>query len=36
VSIDPSCYSGLPSGYQSKPVLHEGPCAIAVTTGSDQ
>jgi hypothetical protein len=26
VSIDPSCYSGLPSGYQTKPVLHEGAC----------
>jgi hypothetical protein len=26
VSIDPSCYSGLPNGYQSKPVLHEGTC----------
>jgi hypothetical protein len=27
VSIDPSCYSGLPSGYQLRPVLHEGTCA---------
>jgi len=26
VSIDPSCVSGLPSGYQTKPVLHEGAC----------
>jgi hypothetical protein len=26
VSIDPSCYSGLPSGYQLQPVLHEGAC----------
>jgi hypothetical protein len=29
VSIDPSCSSGLPSGYQTKPVLHEGACADA-------
>jgi antistasin family protein len=29
VSIDPSCYSGLPNGYQSKPVLHEGACMDA-------
>jgi hypothetical protein len=29
VSIDPSCYSGLPTGYQTKPVLHEGACADA-------
>ena len=26
VAIDPSCVSGLPSGYQTKPVLHEGAC----------
>ena len=29
VSIDPSCYSGLPTGYQTKPVLHEGACTDA-------
>ena len=29
VSIDPSCSSGLPTGYQTKPVLHEGACADA-------
>jgi hypothetical protein len=29
VSIDPGCYSGLPAGYQTKPVLHEGACADA-------
>jgi hypothetical protein len=29
VSIDPSCFSGLPTGYQTKPVLHEGACADA-------
>jgi Antistasin family len=29
VSIDPSCYSGLPAGYQTKPVLHEGACEDA-------
>jgi hypothetical protein len=34
VSIDPSCYSGLPSGYQSKPVLHEGACTDASASGS--
>jgi hypothetical protein len=33
VSIDPSCYSGLPSGYQSKPVLHEGMCTDASPSG---
>jgi hypothetical protein len=27
VSIDPSCYSGLPDGYQLHPVRHEGACA---------
>jgi hypothetical protein len=27
VSIDPSCSSGLPTGYQFKPVLHQGACA---------
>jgi hypothetical protein len=27
VSIDPGCVSGLPSGYQLHPVLHEGVCA---------
>jgi antistasin family protein len=26
VSIDPSCYSGLPAGYVKKPVLHVGTC----------
>ena len=26
VSIDPSCYSGLPAGYVKKPVLHQGIC----------
>ena len=26
VSVDPSCYSGLPAGYQTKPILHQGPC----------
>ena len=26
VSIDPSCYSGLPAGYVKKPVLHAGTC----------
>jgi len=26
VSIDPSCFSGLPNGYQTKEVLHEGTC----------
>jgi|HubBroStandDraft_6_1064221.scaffolds.fasta_scaffold499094_2 hypothetical protein len=29
VSIDPSCNSGLPPGYQTKPVLHEGACIDA-------
>jgi hypothetical protein len=29
VSIDPSCYSGLPDGYQTKPVLHRGACVDA-------
>jgi len=29
VSIDPSCVSGLPTGYQTKPVLHEGACTDA-------
>lgn len=29
VSIDPSCSSGLPTGYQTKPVLHEGACTDA-------
>jgi hypothetical protein len=29
VSIDPSCYSGLPNGYQTKRVLHEGACVDA-------
>jgi hypothetical protein len=33
VSIDPSCYSGLPSGYQSHPVLHAGACTDASTSG---
>jgi Antistasin family len=33
VSIDPSCYSGLPSGYQTKPVLHAGACTDASTSG---
>jgi hypothetical protein len=27
VPIDPSCYSGLPYGYQFHPVLHQGTCA---------
>ncbi len=27
VAIDPSCVSGLPTGYQTKPVLHEGVCS---------
>jgi hypothetical protein len=29
VSIDPSCASGLPTGYQTKPVLHQGACTDA-------
>jgi hypothetical protein len=32
VSIDPSCYSGLPSGYVKKPVLHEGTCTTDAGT----
>lgn len=31
VSIDPSCYSGLPSGYQLHQVLHEGACGDAAS-----
>lgn len=27
VPVDPSCVSGLPSGYQPQPVLHEGACS---------
>lgn len=29
VPIEPSCRSGLPDGYQSEPVLHEGACTDA-------
>jgi hypothetical protein len=33
VSIDPSCSSGLPAGYQTKQVLHEGACMDAGSGG---